>query len=155
MRIFCRIKRRIKNLIKWLPTIWHDEQWDYHYIYKIIEKKLELIEQHMKSDFCLKSVNQDKYIKQIQICKYLTSRLIKDEYLSNALIPHKKVYGKNASVDIFDSIPSKYGRQLIDKRPAKQRKHYRKWTRHSSYMRNQDKNMLFDCLKKYINNFWD
>lgn len=30
----------IKNLIKWFPVIWKDRDWDTHYIYEIIGKKL-------------------------------------------------------------------------------------------------------------------
>lgn len=32
----------IRNLIKWLPVIWKDRDWDSYYIYKIIEHKLKL-----------------------------------------------------------------------------------------------------------------
>jgi len=30
----------VKNLIKWFPVIWKDRDWDNHYIYEIIGKKL-------------------------------------------------------------------------------------------------------------------
>ena len=29
------------NLIKWLPTIWYDRDWDGHFILKILQKKIE------------------------------------------------------------------------------------------------------------------
>lgn len=30
-----------RNLIKWVPTIFHDRNWDGHYILKILQKKIE------------------------------------------------------------------------------------------------------------------
>jgi hypothetical protein len=36
-----RFIRRIKNLIRWLPTIWKDEQWDDHFIWEILKFKLK------------------------------------------------------------------------------------------------------------------
>jgi hypothetical protein len=33
--------RGIKNLFRWLPTIWKDRDWDSYYIYEIIRVKLE------------------------------------------------------------------------------------------------------------------
>ena len=36
-----RFVRRIKNLFRWLPVIWKDEQWDYYYIFEILKFKLK------------------------------------------------------------------------------------------------------------------
>lgn len=33
--------RKVKNLIRWFPIIWKDEDWDDHYIVEIFIKKLE------------------------------------------------------------------------------------------------------------------
>ena len=33
--------RGVKNLIKWLPVIWKDRDWDHSYIFEIIEHKLK------------------------------------------------------------------------------------------------------------------
>jgi hypothetical protein len=34
--------RRVKNVLRWLPTIWKDRDWDNSYITEILIKKLEL-----------------------------------------------------------------------------------------------------------------
>ena len=31
----------VKNLIKWFPTVWKDRDWDDHFIFEILAKKLE------------------------------------------------------------------------------------------------------------------
>lgn len=33
--------RRIYNLYRWFPIIWEDQDWDQHYIYKVLKFKLE------------------------------------------------------------------------------------------------------------------
>jgi hypothetical protein len=35
-----RIIRKTKNLLRWLPIIWRDEQWDHYYIFEILKHKL-------------------------------------------------------------------------------------------------------------------
>ena len=36
-----QIFRKIKNLIRWFPIIWKDEDWDDHYIFEILKFKLK------------------------------------------------------------------------------------------------------------------
>ena len=158
LRKIRRIIRKIKNVISWFPVIWQDEQWDFYYFYRILNKKLDLIEKHMKSDFCMKSVNQDKYIKQVQVCKYLVERLIYHDYTENALIPYYKKYGKDCENKYItfvknEEIPG--FRTMVDSMPKKQKEMQNRLFRKSYKMKDIDKNMLFVLLSKYIYNFWD
>jgi hypothetical protein len=42
--------RRVKNVLRWLPTIWKDRDWDNSYITEILIKKLELTRDFYLSD---------------------------------------------------------------------------------------------------------
>jgi hypothetical protein len=42
--------RRVKNVLRWLPTIWKDRDWDSSYITEILIKKLELTRDFYLSD---------------------------------------------------------------------------------------------------------
>jgi hypothetical protein len=42
-----RVFRKVKNMFRWFPIIWKDEDWDSHYIFEILKFKLK---------------NQSKYI---------------------------------------------------------------------------------------------
>ena len=35
-----QIIRKTKNVLRWLPIIWKDEQWDHYYIFEILKHKL-------------------------------------------------------------------------------------------------------------------
>ena len=56
--------RKIKNVLRWLPTIWKDEDWDNIYINNIFIKKLE----HTRDFFSSKSyhLNAEDIVKEIQ-----------------------------------------------------------------------------------------
>jgi len=44
-----RIKNKIKqvrNVLRWIPIIWRDRDWDYYFIYEILKQKLKHVEQH-------------------------------------------------------------------------------------------------------------
>ena len=38
-----QIVRRTKNVLRWLPIIWKDEQWDHYYIYEVLKWKLKFM----------------------------------------------------------------------------------------------------------------
>jgi len=41
--------RQIRNVIRWIPIIWRDRDWDYYFIYEILKQKL---------------INQEQYIRE-------------------------------------------------------------------------------------------
>ena len=62
----------VKNLIKWFKIIWADRNWDHTYIYKIIEHKLRLQSDSMRSGFLLE---KDKYADQMLEVAELAKKL--------------------------------------------------------------------------------
>ena len=45
------IQQGIENTITWFPIIWKDSQWDYSFLFKIMLKKMELMEEYFDSDY--------------------------------------------------------------------------------------------------------
>jgi hypothetical protein len=78
-----RIGKRIRTIIKWIPILWYDEDWDFYYVYNILQKKLEFVEKDM-----LKShlENSELYANKIKTAIRLIE-IVKDEkYLDEVLI---------------------------------------------------------------------
>lgn len=49
--IFCRkIGRFIRRLYRWIPLLWKQEDWDYHYIYDLIIFKMKEIRKNIEQD---------------------------------------------------------------------------------------------------------
>jgi hypothetical protein len=57
--------RRVKNVLRWLPTIWKDRDWDDGYITEILIKKLEFTRDFYLSDKAY-SAEAEKVANEIQ-----------------------------------------------------------------------------------------
>jgi hypothetical protein len=89
------IKTGTKNIVKWLPIIWGDVDWNYFSIYSILFFKLNNMEKSfMYEDSGLEN---EKYVKQIRLAKKLCFRISEDEYLWK----------------LYDSIEERYGKMKV------------------------------------------
>ncbi len=69
---------KIKNIVRWAPVIWKDEDWDSFYFLTIMEKKLTHMIKHSKSNQVYVGQEDDR-VDMEEALKYL-SRVIKDDY---------------------------------------------------------------------------
>jgi hypothetical protein len=60
----------IVNLYRWFPTIWFQRDYDQHFIYTVLEKKLELHEKFFMSDKP-HILHAKRYARQMRVCKTL------------------------------------------------------------------------------------
>jgi hypothetical protein len=144
----------IKNLINWFYIIYFDRDWDYCFLYKILHHKLKSMENFHYSNNTF-AVNSERTAKQIKIARILCERLIDGDYLENAMIPYDNKYDSGV---ILGSKPveGKPGwSQLVFSEDKKQNELYRHCSKHSDYMENQDKNYLFEWMKKHIDGWWE
>lgn len=146
------VKEGVSNLIKWFPVIWNDRDFDQYYIYKILAIKLEHMEYFFKNDAW--STKADKEAHRIMIAKNLAKRLSNESYLTNATIEYDKLYGDK---ELFDSEPTENPKlsRLVNIGTKHQNKMFDRACKHSEYMKQQDKDMLFDLIKKNIDAWWD
>ena len=157
---FYNIKYGIKNLIIWFPYIWKDRNWDHTYIYIILKYKLHLTEQLIR--------NYGHHIKHIQdadkikICINLLDRLIKDEYEESAFQKHDKKWGKGKIrfEDCKDNhklteLHIDYPKINTPKDKEDENKEFKRAIKHSNAMYQQDIDMLFNNMRKYIQGWWD
>jgi hypothetical protein len=150
-----KILTRIKNLIKWLPIIWDDKQWDYYYFYKILYYKLKFMEEFWKSDEPV-SAKAEKTAKQIMVAKNLAKRLMENNYLDNALMWHEQKYPDY--IDKVFTVPCKDNPKIhmyVNKNSIDAQKSFRRYSEHADYMEQQDRDMLFNWIKRYIERWWD
>jgi hypothetical protein len=153
---FYKLKNGIKNLIFWIPVIWNDEDFDYYHTYKILYNKLNKMEQFYRSDKAW-SADALQTADEIKVAKYLTKRLMKDEYLTNALMWHEQKYS-----DFLDKAlhfePDKDNPKLStwkDLNTEDEQKSFDRCCKHSDFMEKQDREYLFSYLCKNIKNWWD
>jgi len=70
------IKDGIANVIRWIPVIWHDCDYDWSPLSKIMEYKLRRMSNVFQQGHC---VGSSKYARQTLICAELLSKIQEDE----------------------------------------------------------------------------
>ncbi len=93
-RIWRNITSGIRNLWRWIPIIWEDQDWDWYYIAKVLEFKLlkhAEVEEKYGHHMGIKA-----NAKHMKMCAILLRRLIEDEYWENA----QKEFGTNRAASI-------------------------------------------------------
>lgn len=61
-----KLGRFLIRIINWLPLLWKQEDWDFEYIYDLLEFKLKEIRKCLEKDDL--HIDSPKCVKQISIC---------------------------------------------------------------------------------------
>ncbi len=65
--------RRIKRFIAWFPIIWQDEDWDYVYLFKIMQLKISRIRHEVEKNH--HHLNWQKDVRDMKVAEELLSRM--------------------------------------------------------------------------------
>lgn len=149
--MFSNIRYGIRNLIRWIPTIWSLRDWDARYCYDLIHKQLLHVENYL--NYNSYGVNAIKKSNRIKVARILTKRLIDDLYICNAETLIDQKYGELKFH--FEKIDDSNFQTLVFDELEEESKARHKAHEHVEYMREQDKKMLFKYLNKYISEWWD
>jgi len=84
-----RIKLKIKQLrklIRWIPIIWRDRDWDYYFVYEILKQKLVDTEKYIRKDgvHIYNDADADSILKAIDLIEKVQTEYHIDKYLSEA-----------------------------------------------------------------------
>jgi hypothetical protein len=163
----------IKNLIHWIPIIWKDRDWDQHYIFEVLKRKLIKQSKHIGSRDFHTRAKRDAEI--MMLCVRLIEKVQDETYSSEYMDYHqtemsfKKIEDSDLhTLEIkelsqnFDEYFKKYPRQYkkvmngelnIFKRENKDLQVIAMEIAHENQKRCQD--LLFKILNNNINNWWD
>jgi hypothetical protein len=108
IRWFRRKFWQIKNVIKWLPKIW--DQYDFDYIYSIevfkfqLQKQAEFLESDKAMTLCAKN-----NASRIRMIIRLMDKVYDEDYALEYQSKFEKLYGKNSLDMNFNPIKNKDG----------------------------------------------
>jgi hypothetical protein len=119
------IRDGVTNLIEYLPIIWKDRNFDFNYLFILMQYKLKKLEKHHREYGVSK--DKDRYANEIKLCINLLERIIKDDYLLIVDKPYKINFNKGSK---------------------------RKYD-HADYLREQDLDLLFKYMRKHVEGWWD
>ncbi len=113
----------IKNIYQWSYILYTDRDWDYNFLYLILEFKVKRMRIFFENSNI--SVDDESIAKELSICELLLKRLIEEHYFqSNRFKELKKISPK---------LAYKWEAQIVK----------------------QDKEMLFNILKRKIDTWWN
>jgi hypothetical protein len=134
--LFRDIRLGLRNLILWLPIIWKDRDWDHYFLFKIIRRKLELMEKFFR-EYAL-HIGAEKDAEDMKVCVLLLDRIIEGNYLERA-----ERYLPGKSLLAFDR--SDYRKEI--KR--------RLWIERAKMLRQQDLEYFGKLFSKHSFSWWD
>lgn len=157
------IQNGVRNLIRWMPTIWKDRDWDGSYILTILIKKIELQRETIINN---KIVHQDELkVMEGDMSKCL--ELLKkanDEwgnYEEPLVDQHDKKWGKRE----FDFVPIEdknlfemklnYERDLTDEEKEQERKDFSEGLEKARRERERDLAEAMGIIARHVDEWWD
>ena len=139
-RPFRRFYSGVKNIIRWIPIIYRDQQFDYHFLLEILHFKLKLMEDFFDSDdTCTEDAKETA--NQIRVSRQALDRLMKDNYVD---------YGKIELKIITDN-----GRKRIEFIKDKSDEEMTRLRKLEGELKLKDRDTLFDNIKNNIWGWWD
>lgn len=153
-------KTGVKNLISWFPIVWKDRQWDHQFIYAILRHKLHLTEQFIRHNGV--HINNIKDADKIKKCVLLLDRLIKDEYHENVNRYYYERWGEPEM--IFEDSEEHPGCKTVDLKYPNVKtkedekvntKQFKRNFKIEQKLKEQDLDMLFKMMRKYIETWED
>ena len=75
--------KSVKNLIRWAPIIWNDQDWDYSYIYNILKHKLIFMAEHMYNNGYHECSKQDG--DRMILCVMLIDKIQNEDYMNELI----------------------------------------------------------------------
>jgi hypothetical protein len=82
--------KRIKNLIRWVPIIWNDQDWDYFHIYNILKHKLVFMAEHMYINGYHELSKQEG--DRMMLCVRLINKIQDEEYINELINSNKLTF---------------------------------------------------------------
>jgi hypothetical protein len=158
----------IKNIIRWMPTIYHDRDWDQWHIYNVLQKKIEFQRQELIRANRHTTINRDN--RDMTIVLNLIERVNEDfygvEYLdySESKFRFEPIEGddeyytmeQDVISENYDEYIKKYQssvRKVLKEKPDLDKKDLCFWVARHNEEKAHD--LLHKILKERIRYWWD
>ena len=157
-----------KNIIRWVPTLYKDKDWDEWYILTILQKKIEF--QRKEIIYANRHIDVDRDNRDMTIVLNLIER-VKDEFYNTEYLDYEEskfrfepVEGKEnlstLEVDVlsesYDEFLKKYPssvRKVLKQRPDLNKKDLCFYV--AKHNQERAHNLLFKILKERMRWWWD
>jgi len=153
------IPQGVRNIIRWFPIIWGDRDWDSHFIFRLLQKKLSNVENHMR--YYAWGLSSEKDADKIRVCVLLLDRIIKNNYEEMVFKHHDKKwgeleisYGKTDKTGYSTLDFNRINAKTIEEKEKEMGESIRLYE-HRDMLLKQDVQYLFKLMNKHILGWWD
>jgi hypothetical protein len=158
----------IKNIFRWMPTLFKDKDWDEWYIFTILQKKIEF--QRKEIIYANRHIGVDQDNRDMTITLNLIER-VKEEYYNTEYLDYEESEFRfepvednenlhSLEVDVlserYDEFLKKYQssvRKVLKEKPDLNKKDLCFYV--SKYNQEKAHNLLFRILKERMRGWWD
>lgn len=140
LRFFYRLRHFLEVLRDYLPILWNDFDWDWGFLFRLVEKKLERMEKHFREDKICLSSNKDA--RNMRICKNLLRRLREEEYIQEEV---HKIFSEHRKHEHKNHLKTLSKKDNDELKVLLQRE---------EYLRKQDIELFCAILKKHYRSWW-
>ena len=152
--IWYNCKYGIMNLIKWCPTIWKDRDWDHEYLYDIMLKKLEFMEDLHRNRAHYEG--SELIADQMKKCCELIEALLDKEYNKDGFTKHDKKWGTSfLEKDGTNYYTFQRKNIITDENKKEEQDEFRLCIEKERELEQKDKEELFETMKDNIDKWWD
>ncbi len=144
-----RIWRKTTNVIRWIPTLWKDADWDYAHLYDMIDVKLTYMIEHHKEHH--NHVDWEKVVEQMTTARDAIRRLRNDDYVSAEYDEHLKKFPEQEWLD----LPGKPGWKQSAPLRDGERDSIRTISDIEEKRRQDDLELFTSTFKKHVREWWD
>ncbi len=85
--------RRVKHIIRWIPVLWKDRDWDYYYIFEILKTKLKFQSEHFRKHGY--HVSSERDAERMELCIRLIDKVQNEYYLDEQLMKKDPIIDKD------------------------------------------------------------
>jgi len=138
----------LRSLWHWLPIIWRDRDWDWHFLLAILRHKLRRSSRYFDSDETM-AEDGPAISRQMQLCIRLADRIIAESYWKIADGRYAHRFGPVPKSEVI-------GNRFHTEWPSEEARQY--WLQcrmDADDMHQLDCNRLFGIVAKYLRGWWD
>jgi hypothetical protein len=143
----------VANLIKWLPVVWKDRDWDFTSVYDILRFKIENMSNYIDNRKTF--VGYENEVKYMRLCKKLIGLISDDYYLTHYLDMVEAKWGpynyvKDSSGKFFKHIKVKTqeDKEDCDRMTTEM-------LELATKMNAKAKRLLYHILEEHLEKWWD
>ena len=160
---FYRTYNNIKNIIRWIPILWKDRDFDQSYLIYVMKFKIErMLEYHEREDAILADYEKQRTVEGLRTALSLIQKTFIDaEYEHEWYDITEKKYGK-FNLDFVSnedkktySLETKYEREYTEEEIKKIEKEKRELMVKSAKKQKRAEDLTFRFIAHRINEWWD